>query len=48
MYCKNYGNKLNDNDKFCQKCGIKQETQSVQTNNVKSSNNKTIIEVFLL
>jgi len=48
MYCKNCGNKLNDNDKFCQKCGTNQETQSVQTNNVKSSNNKTIIIIGII
>ena len=34
MFCKNCGNKLNDNDKFCIKCGNEVQTNIISNNNL--------------
>lgn len=34
MYCKNCGNKLNDNDRFCIKCGNEVQTNIISNNNL--------------
>lgn len=50
MFCKNCGNKLNDNDKFCVKCGIKVENEknTIINNNVKAEHFKAIEVLFII
>lgn len=43
MYCKNCGNKLNDNAVFCSKCGVKNEADVIQQS---ISNNKNSVANF--
>ena len=48
MYCKNCGNMLNDNDKFCTKCGTKNEKNKVINNNIKRDFFKSFNVLFII
>lgn len=50
MYCKNCGNKINDNDKFCTNCGTAQEMQKKYTNldNPKYKKKKWLLIIFII
>lgn len=46
MYCKNCGNKLDNNSKFCSSCGLKQETQNIQINNFNSKKKDKLTKIL--
>ena len=46
MYCKNCGNVLDSNSKFCSSCGAKQEIQNVQLNNVNSKKKDKLTKIL--
>lgn len=51
MYCKNCGNKLNNDDKFCSNCGapIEKDNVIIQSNiNNKKSNHSIIIVIVIV
>lgn len=46
MYCKNCGNKLDSNSRFCTSCGAKQEIQNLQPNNINSKKKDKLIKIL--
>ena len=52
MYCKNCGNKLNENEKFCSNCGVSIEKEDhiieSNSNNKKNNNSKIIIGIIVV
>lgn len=46
MFCKNCGNNINNNDKFCGKCGMKQEIQNSQLNNGDSKSSDKLTKIL--
>lgn len=46
MYCKNWGNVLDSNSKFCSSCGAKHEIQNVQLNNANSKKKDKLTKIL--
>ena len=45
MYCKNCGNRLNSESRFCSICGTKQGTQNLQPNNINSKKRDKLTKI---
>ena len=47
MFCRNCGNKLNESDTFCTKCGTKKEVNVVVNNNINDNPLKSFNKLFI-
>lgn len=46
MYCRNCGKTLNQGQLFCSNCGVKQETQNIQSNNINSKKKDKLTKIL--